>query len=61
MNNLENQKMSRTKNHKKGDNSNIKKNKARCKAYPRKEWKAGTLKNKDLQRINELNKIQEVL
>lgn len=53
--------MSRTKNHKKGDNSNIKKNKARCKAYPRKEWKAGTLKNKDLQRINELNKIQEVL
>lgn len=39
MNNLENQKMSRTKNHKQGDNSNIKKNKARCKAYPRKEWK----------------------
>lgn len=53
--------MSRSKNHKKGDNAMIKKNKARCKAYPRKEWKAGTLKNKDLQRINELNKIQEVL
>lgn len=53
--------MSRTKNHKKGDNSNIKKNKSGCKAYPRKEWRRGLLKNKDLQRLNKLAKIQEML
>jgi hypothetical protein len=53
--------MSRTYNHKKGDNAMIKKNKSGCKAYPRKQWRQGLLKNKDLQRINELNKLKEEL
>jgi hypothetical protein len=49
--------MARTFHHSKGDKSAIKKNKAKSKAFPRKEWREGTLRARKLRNESYKNEL----